>query len=133
MTDITQEVIDCWRINYGLDKRSPAEAAKWWEMNCQGFAPSGAVAALGTALDEIDRLRADIHSCHPVCTRAGCVNDRLLRVAQKRAAEEKAQKEKEKARVKAEKELAERKKLEEQLKSQVECPKCHHKFQLKNK
>lgn len=28
--------------------------------------------------DELERLRADgIHSCHPGCTRSGCVNDRL--------------------------------------------------------
>ncbi|MGL4651467.1 MAG: hypothetical protein ACRC1H_18825 [Caldilineaceae bacterium] len=86
MTDITQDVIDCWRINYGLDKRSPAEAAKWWSERHDGLAPSGAVAALGAALDEIDRLRADIHSCHPACKRAGCVNERL-RAALREAAD----------------------------------------------
>ena len=60
MTDITQDMIDCWRINYGLDKRTPAEAAQWWHEHCGGYAPSGAVAALGTVLDGLDTLRDEI-------------------------------------------------------------------------
>lgn len=46
-------------------------------------------------------------------------------------AEEKARKEREVERLKAEKERKEKEKLAELLKNQVECPKCHHKFQLK--
>jgi hypothetical protein len=57
MTNITQDMIDCWRINYGLDKRTPEEAMRYWHANLDGLAPAGAVAALGLALDEIDRLR----------------------------------------------------------------------------
>ena len=52
---------DEWRenieTNYGLDYQSPAEAMRWWAKN--GGAPAGAVAALGCALQEIDRLRAE--------------------------------------------------------------------------
>ena len=43
--------------------------------------------------------------------------------SQKKATEDKARKEKEIA-------AAEKKKLEAQLKNQIECPNCHHKFQL---
>lgn len=56
---VDQATIDCWRTNYGLDKRTPAEAAKWWGDNLRGLAPSGCVAALGVALDELDALRKD--------------------------------------------------------------------------
>jgi hypothetical protein len=55
---IDQATIDCWRVNYGLDKRTPAQAAKWWSDRLGGFAPSGCVAALGIALDELEALRA---------------------------------------------------------------------------
>ena len=54
---VDQDTIDCWRANYGLDKRTPAEAAKWWSDSMRGLAPSGCVAALGVALDELDALR----------------------------------------------------------------------------
>lgn len=54
---IDQATIDCWRTNYGLDKRTPAEAARYWGDTCAGMAPAGAVAALGVALDELDALR----------------------------------------------------------------------------
>jgi hypothetical protein len=56
---VDQATIDCWRANYGLDKRTPAEAANWWSESMRGFAPSGCVAALGVALDELDALRKD--------------------------------------------------------------------------
>ena len=36
----------------------PAQAAKWWSDNMQCLAPSGCVAALGVALDELEALRA---------------------------------------------------------------------------
>ena len=55
---IDHDTIKCWRINYGLDKRTPEEAMRWWNANCDGMAPAGAVAALGLALDEIERLLA---------------------------------------------------------------------------
>lgn len=42
-----------WRANYGLDKRSPEDAARWWDDEC-GMAPAGAVAALGLALRELE-------------------------------------------------------------------------------
>ena len=56
---VDQAMIDCWRVNYGLDRRTPAEAAKWWSDTMRGFAPSGCVAALGVALDELAALRKD--------------------------------------------------------------------------
>ena len=56
---VDQATIDCWRANYGLDKRTPAQAAQWWSENMRGFAPSGCVAALGVALDELAALRKD--------------------------------------------------------------------------
>ena len=56
---VDQATIDCWRANYGLDKRTPAEAAKWWSDSMRGLAPSGCVAALGVALDELDALRKE--------------------------------------------------------------------------
>ena len=56
---VDQATIDCWRTNYGLDKRTPAQAASWWGDNLRGLAPSGCVAALGVALDELDALRKD--------------------------------------------------------------------------
>jgi hypothetical protein len=55
---VDQATIDCWRVNYGLDKRTPAQAAKWWSDTMRGLAPSGCVAALGVALDELEALRA---------------------------------------------------------------------------
>lgn len=55
---LPQSVIDEWRISYGLDRRTPAQAAQWWHDNMQGKAPAGAVAALGVALDELEALRA---------------------------------------------------------------------------
>ena len=55
---VDQATIDCWRANYGLDKRTPAKAAKWWSESLGGVAPAGCVAALGVALDELEALRA---------------------------------------------------------------------------
>lgn len=56
---IDQATIDCWRANYGLDKRTPAQAARYWSEACAGMAPAGAVAALGVALDELAADRKD--------------------------------------------------------------------------
>ena len=50
---ITAEMVHNWRINYGLDVRSPRQAAAWWSEQYQGFAPAGAVAALGLCLEKI--------------------------------------------------------------------------------
>lgn len=58
--DIDEETIQVWRINYGLDERSPADAMRWWETNL-GSAPSGAVAALGLCLDEIEKLQRTVN------------------------------------------------------------------------
>jgi len=54
---IDAETIRVWRINYGLDTRTPAEAMRWWDARMSS-APAGAVAALGHCLDEIERLYA---------------------------------------------------------------------------
>ena len=56
---VDQATIDGWRVNYGLDKRTPADAARYWADRCAGMAPAGAVAALGIALDDLDALRKD--------------------------------------------------------------------------
>ena len=55
-TDLTPDLIACWRANYGLDKRTPDEAMRWWSDNNIGQAPAGAVAALGLCLEAIARL-----------------------------------------------------------------------------
>lgn len=57
---ITQDMIDCWRVNYGLDTRSPADAARWWDEHYKGMAPAGAVAALGLLLAERATLDAAV-------------------------------------------------------------------------
>ena len=56
METIDAETIRVWRINYGLDVRSPADAMRWWNDNNNGLAPCGAVAALGLCLDRIAEL-----------------------------------------------------------------------------
>lgn len=56
---VTPEMIDCWRANYGLDARTPADALRYWNERHAGIAPAGAVAALGLCIEEIERLRAD--------------------------------------------------------------------------
>jgi hypothetical protein len=55
---IPDDVIECWKANYGLDKRTPEQAMRWWHDSCNGMAPAGAVAALGLCLIEIERLKA---------------------------------------------------------------------------
>jgi len=55
---IDAKMLSDWRINYGLDTRTPAEAMRWWYDRMDGKAPAGAVAALGLCIDEIERLRA---------------------------------------------------------------------------
>lgn len=55
---ITDEMINDWRINYGLDVSSPEDAGRWWSERNDGKAPAGAVAALGLCIEEIERLRA---------------------------------------------------------------------------
>jgi len=57
---ITQDEINCWRANYGLDIRTPADAMDYWSTRCAGTAPAGAVAALGLCIDEIATLRAQL-------------------------------------------------------------------------
>ena len=54
---IDPDYIKTWRINYGLDIRTPQAAARWWSDRNNGMAPAGAVAALGICLDEIERLQ----------------------------------------------------------------------------
>lgn len=47
---IDAETIRVWRINYGLDTRTPEQAGRWWSGEMHGCAPAGAVAALGLCL-----------------------------------------------------------------------------------
>ena len=51
---VTQGMIDCWRVNYDLDK-TPHDLHAFWGYE----APSGAVIALKAACDEIQSLRKD--------------------------------------------------------------------------
>ena len=61
---MTPELIETWRINYGLDKRSPEDAARWWSDKYDGLAPAGAVAAFGYLLEARDAdLRAKKIGC----------------------------------------------------------------------
>lgn len=57
---IDTELIQCWKINYGLDKRTPEEAARWWSENLNGMAPAGAVAALGFCIKEIENKNLEV-------------------------------------------------------------------------
>ena len=52
--EVTPEIIDCWRINYGLDK-TPHELCAFWNDRV----PSGAVMALKAACAEIESMRKD--------------------------------------------------------------------------
>lgn len=56
---IDDATIAAWRLNYCLDKRTPAQASKWWSDAMLGMAPAGCVAALGVALDELEAVRKD--------------------------------------------------------------------------
>lgn len=58
---VTDDMIRDWRINYGLDERSPRDAMRWWWERMRG-APAGAVAALGVCLIEIEALRAEVEA-----------------------------------------------------------------------
>lgn len=49
----TEDAIACWRFNYGLDK-SPQELHDFWN----GCAQPGAVLALKSAVERLERLRA---------------------------------------------------------------------------
>lgn len=59
MTYLTDDMIQSWKANYGLDKRTPEDAARWWHDVFNGMAPAGAVAALGLCIQEIERLRGE--------------------------------------------------------------------------
>ncbi len=57
------ELIRGWRINYGMDTRTPMEAAQWWRDYARGrdlCAPTGTILALGAAIEEIERLSAEL-------------------------------------------------------------------------
>jgi hypothetical protein len=74
---IDQKMIDCWRISYGLDTRSPADAAKWWgDMVC-GLVPAGCVAALGLALNELEGLRKEAERQSTVIAKVNARCDHL--------------------------------------------------------
>jgi len=57
---LDDETIRCWRINYKLDTLTPEGAGCWWHSQMNGLAPAGAVAALGLALEEIERLKKEL-------------------------------------------------------------------------
>jgi hypothetical protein len=57
---MTHDMISCWKFNYGLDTRTPADAMRYWDERCNGMAPAGAVAALGLCIEHIERLRAEL-------------------------------------------------------------------------
>ena len=60
MSEVTQDMIDCWRVNYGLATRTPDEAMRLWEQSPPaGMAPAGAVAALGLLLQEREAMARD--------------------------------------------------------------------------
>ena len=59
MTDVTQDVIDCWRVNYGLDK-TPHDLHAFWADRV----PSGAALALKAACDELERIRSELIAMH---------------------------------------------------------------------
>lgn len=71
MSEITPEMIECWRKNYGIDKERPEEAAKWWADHCDGMAPAGAVAALGLLLQKRvtveEAVAAERERCATLC------------------------------------------------------------------
>jgi hypothetical protein len=60
---VTPKVVADWKTNYGLLTRSPKEASQYWrdqsQIGAECSAPAGAVAALGTAIQEIERLWAE--------------------------------------------------------------------------
>lgn len=53
------ELVACWRVNYGLDKRSPQDAWRWWNNNGQPVT-AGAVAALGLCLERLEQMEAKL-------------------------------------------------------------------------
>lgn len=55
-----RSLIDCWRINYGLDRLSKVQAAGLWEQ--MGGPADGPVMALATAIEWLERL----HGTPPV-------------------------------------------------------------------
>ena len=68
--EVTPEMIDCWRVNYCLDK-TPHELHEFWGYR----APSGAVLALKAACDEIESLREAVRKLMQGCefkTIQGC-------------------------------------------------------------
>lgn len=77
MTTITDDMISCWRVNYGLDTRSPEDAMRMWNDQFNGMAPAGAVAALGLALQHIDQLRADLDALRDQIRAIGKARDRF--------------------------------------------------------
>ena len=51
------------KMTYSLDRRSPVDAAEWWQVH-GGSAPTGTVVSLGYALLEIERLRSVIRHAY---------------------------------------------------------------------
>jgi hypothetical protein len=57
---LDDETIRTWKVNYKLDTMTPEGAMVWWYAWNNGLAPAGAVAALGLALEEIERLKKEL-------------------------------------------------------------------------
>lgn len=51
------------KMTYSLDRRSPVDAAEWWQVY-GGSAPTGTIVSLGYALLEIERLRSVIRHAY---------------------------------------------------------------------
>ena len=54
-----REMIDCWRINYGLDRLAKVQAAGLWEQ--MGGPADGPIMALATAIEWLERLHGAPH------------------------------------------------------------------------
>ena len=78
MADLAPDLIATWRTNYGLDRRTPEEAMRWWSDNNIWQAPAGAVAALGLCLDAIARLTYERDEWRDA-DRAECAENARLR------------------------------------------------------
>lgn len=59
---LDDETIRTWKANYKLDTMTPEGAMTWWYANNNGMAPAAAIAALGLALKEIERLKREVVS-----------------------------------------------------------------------
>ncbi len=83
---VDEKLISDWRINYGLDTRSPADAMRWWHDHMDGKCPAGAVAALGLCIEHIERLRAELVEARRALGEIAWSNDSQWQADRARAA-----------------------------------------------